>query len=272
MHFYKSMCKFASYKKQIDTPLMNIVINPTYSQFTHFVEELPTEFATNGELIYKSRNEIRKYKAHGIEVAVKRYKVPVFVNRIVYGCFRPTKAERSYSYALKLEELGIGTPAPIAYSESYCSGLLGTCYFVSVMESHEYTMRVFEHATLTEDMLALLYAFAQYTVMLHEKGVHHRDYSPGNILFTKEGEKYHFCLVDINRMQFGKLSRKACLHNFHRICRQDVVVRQLVTYYATLRGWEVESAVKEALRYRAKVLKRKQCKKRFKELFRKKKD
>ncbi len=248
---------------------MKIIINPTYSHLASFVEELPSEFAKKGEIVYKSRNEIRRYDTTTPPVAVKRYKVPIFINRLVYGLFRPTKAERSYRYALRLQELGIGTPSPIAYSEQYKGGLLTTSYFVSEMVGHEYMMRVFERCTLNEEYLTLLHAFAQFTVELHEKGVHHRDYSPGNILFTKRDDGYHFCLVDINRMQFGELSKKTCLRNFHRICGQEVVVRQLVEYYATLRGWEVEAAVKEALRYREKILKRKKRKRELKQLFRK---
>lgn len=246
---------------------MKTIINPAYSQFAPFVEKLPSEFANSGEIVYKSRNEIRRYDTTTPPVAVKRYKVPILINRIIYALFRPTKAERSYRYALRLQELGIGTPTPIAYSEHYKGGLLGTSYFVSEMVSHPYMMRIFEHCTLDQKHLEILNAFAQFTVELHEKGVHHRDYSPGNILFTQQGDNYHFCLVDINRMQFGKLSRKACLRNFHRICGQTEVVKQLVTTYATLRGWDTEPAVKEALQYRDKILKRKQRKRELKQLF-----
>ncbi len=250
---------------------MKIVINPTYSHLASFVEELPSEFAKKGSVVYKARNEIRRYDTTTPPLAVKRYKVPILINRIVYALFRPTKAERSYSYALRLQNLGISTPAPIAYLEQYRGGLLTTSYFVSEMVEHEYMMRVFEHCTLTEEYLTLLHAFAQFTVELHEKGVHHHDYSPGNILFTKREDGYHFCLVDINRMQFGKLSRKACLRNFHRICGQEEVVRQLVVYYATLRGWDIEQSVKEALQYRARILKLRRRRRELKRLFRKKK-
>lgn len=47
-------------------------------------------------------------------------------------------------------------------------------------------------------------AFAEFTARLHEAGILHLDYSPGNILYDKIGEEYHFSLVDINRMHFGE--------------------------------------------------------------------
>lgn len=47
-------------------------------------------------------------------------------------------------------------------------------------------------------------AFAEFTARLHEAGILHLDYSPGNILYDKIGEEYHFSLVDINRMHLAK--------------------------------------------------------------------
>ena len=44
----------------------------------------------------------------------------------------------------------------------------------------------------------------------------HRDYSPGNILFDKIDGEYHFMLVDINRMSFGKISIDMGCANFAR--------------------------------------------------------
>ena len=54
-----------------------------------------------------------------------------------------------------------------------------------------------------EECKDVVKAFAQYTARLHEAGILHRDYSPGNILFDKIDGEYQFSLVDINRMSFG---------------------------------------------------------------------
>jgi len=48
----------------------------------------------------------------------------------------------------------------------------------------------------------------------------HRDYSPGNILFDKIDGEYHFMLVDINRMSFGKISIDMGCANFARLWGQ----------------------------------------------------
>ena len=47
-----------------------------------------------------------------------------------------------------------------------------------------------------------LLAFARYTAALHQAGILHLDYSPGNILIHhNEIDGYSFSLVDVNRMQ-----------------------------------------------------------------------
>ena len=102
--------------------------------------------------------------------------------------------------------------------------------------------------SLTGEGKKVLRAFAAYTVRLHEAGVLHEDYSPGNIAFEIAGDKVSFSLFDINRMHFGRLSRKRCLHNLCRITPSIVVLSYLAGEYARLRGWNVEESVAEALR------------------------
>jgi serine/threonine protein kinase len=63
--------------------------------------------------------------------------------------------------------------------------------------------------------------FARFTADLHQKGIFHKDYTPGNILFGKVGDHYEFELVDLNRMKFGKVSLKDGYKNLHRLCFND---------------------------------------------------
>ena len=95
---------------------MKLVLNPSYCQLRNFVQKLPISFPTLGDCIYKARNELRKFSYEGQWYVVKNYKVPLFINRIAYTFFRPSKASRAYEYALKLRSMGIETPAPVAIS------------------------------------------------------------------------------------------------------------------------------------------------------------
>lgn len=49
---------------------------------------------------------------------------------------------------------------------------------------------------------ALLKAFAKYTSQLHMRGIVHKDYSPGNILwkYNEVSGEYSFYIVDVNKM------------------------------------------------------------------------
>ena len=69
--------------------------------------------------------------------------------------------------------------------------------------------------TEVPDYKQMIRAFAAFTYGLHSKGVYHKDYSPGNILFTRDGAgKYHFYMVDINRMEFGVKDKRKLYRNF----------------------------------------------------------
>ena len=171
------------------------------------------------------------------------------INRFIYGTFRKSKARRSFEYAHVLEEKGFRTPSAVAYIEERRCGLFAESYLVTLNEEYPQMMRRFlSDESLTDEGKMVLRAFAAYTVRLHEAGVLHEDYSPGNIAFEIAGDKVSFSLFDINRMHFGRLSRKRCLHNLCRITPSIVVLSYLAGEYARLRGWNVEESVAEALR------------------------
>ena len=142
---------------------MKLVLNPSYCQLRNFVQKLPISFPTLGDCIYKARNELRKFSYEGQWYVVKNYKVPLFINRIAYTFFRPSKASRAYEYALKLRSMGIETPAPVAYIELKSGGLLQHSFFVSENCSYPRMMREFEEGGIAgrEDILE---AFAAFTV------------------------------------------------------------------------------------------------------------
>ncbi len=225
---------------------MKFVLNPSYYHLEDFIENLPQSFPTLGECIYKARNELRKFSYEGRWYVVKNYKVPLFINRIAYTFFRSGKACRAYEYALRLRAMGIETPAPVAYIEIKSGGLLWHSFFVSENCPYPRMMREFDGGGIAgrEDILK---AFAAFTVKLHEKGVLHLDYSAGNILFDKREEGIVFSILDLNRMRFVSMTPKQCLANFNRFCRDESVVRYVVSEYARLRGWDEEASIEEAL-------------------------
>ena len=227
---------------------MKIVINPVYKNLESFVSNIPELFDQEGELVYIARNQLKHFNVEGYDVIVKRYREPHLVNRIAYTYFRPSKAKRAYEYAFKLLKLGVDSPAPIAYIEQYKSGLLTYGYFVSVYEKNYSVIRDFMSGIQTDELL--LKALSLYIADLHAKGILHLDMSPGNILYLKEADNYHFTLIDINRMQFlPSVSTIKRYKSFKRLAENESVLTIIAKLYAEAAHLNVTEAVMEINRY-----------------------
>jgi tRNA A-37 threonylcarbamoyl transferase component Bud32 len=221
---------------------METVINPTYSILNSFVANIPTLFDQEGELVYAARNQLKRYSVEGYDIIVKRYKVPHLINRIVYTFFRPSKAKRAYEYALKLLELGVNTPAPIAYIEQKSFGLLNHGYFISIYEKDYTDIRALMTGAQTND--ALLQELSSYIAEFHNKGVLHFDMSPGNILYKEVDNHFDFTLIDINRMQFlTTIPNKKRFKSFKRLSENKAVLTKIAKLYASAAKLDETEAV-----------------------------
>lgn len=118
-----------------------------------------------------------------------------------------------------LLEKGFETPVPIAYVEERKFGLIAHSYFISKQSPYRRNFYEFGNADVNYCRDVII-SFARYTANLHQAGILHRDYSPGNILFDYIDGEYHFTLVDINRMTFGKISVEMGCANFARLWGQ----------------------------------------------------
>ena len=63
-------------------------------------------------------------------------------------------------------------------------GLIGHSYFMSIQSPYRYNFCQFGNADI-ESCADVVTAFAEFTARLHEAGILHLDYSPGNILYDK---------------------------------------------------------------------------------------
>jgi serine/threonine protein kinase len=96
----------------------------------------------------------------------------------------------------------------------------------------------------------ILLAFGRFTCTLHDLGVLHRDYSPGNILVVTSDDpgQYRFELVDLNRMSFGALSLQQRMHNLRLLWAGDDDLQVVVRGYAEVFGQPTNTLLKAALR------------------------
>lgn len=234
---------------------IQITIHPAYKVFTPFVENIHAEFEQSGVTIYKERNEIKVYDVDGTKVNVKRFALPIWINRFAYTYVRPSKAERSYRYASLLREKGVDTPDPIAEIRLYEGGLLSYSYFISRQEIGYDTLYHFGNVPLAGNE-EVVKALARYTAQLHQKEFYHKDYSPGNILYRVTEEEVKFSIVDINRMKFGPVAIEKGCAAFARLWGQDDFFELLAREYAKARNADMERCIQWVFAYRRKFWKK----------------
>ena len=233
---------------------MKLIIHPEYNRLSDWLKEIPSFFSTQGETIYKSRNELKVLDTDFGKVVIKSFRVPHIINRFAYSFLRPSKAKRSYVYSLEIINRGFKTPQPIAYIELFKMGLLSESYYVSVYSDY-LLMRNFNFIKeLTEEDIEILRAFACFTARLHEKNIYHTDYSNGNILYKKEGENVFFDLIDVNRIQIKKVTEKMAYKAFHRMDLSIEMLEIVAKEYALQRRMDVEKSIVEIKRLNLKTM------------------
>jgi len=235
---------------------MNLVINPEFSCLKDWIKEIPSFFATKGELIYKDRNELKIFDTDFGKMVVKSFQIPHIINRFAYSFLRSSKAERSYKYSFEIINRGIETPQPVAYIELFSAGLLSESYYVSTYSDY-LSLKYFSYdKKLKEEDYEILKAFANFTVILHEKEIYHTDYSNGNILYKKEGENIFFELIDLNRIKFKKVTERMAYKAFHRLDLSIEMLEIIANEYASLRRMDTEKSFFEIKRLNLKTMKK----------------
>lgn len=232
---------------------MKIILNPQYEFLKDFITNLPDMFSQSGKAVYQARNKLKVFTINDLSINVKKYKVPNFINRIVYSFFRPSKAKRAYLYALHLLEKGIDTPAPVAYIEKQRNGLFYEGYFISLQSPYTHDFRNFWQGKV-QGHEEILTAFALFTAQLHKNVILHKDYSPGNILYEKKHNEICFSLVDLNRMKFGYIDEDLGCHSFERLFDSEEILRFVVAVYASERGFDVKRCQDKVLIYHKRYM------------------
>lgn len=228
-----------------------IILNQRFQNIESFIRSIPQYFEqSEGEVIYKGRNELRKIKYEGCDYIIKSFRSPNFINRFVYGIFRPSKAKRSYEHACLFLKIGVGTPYPVGYMNIRKGILFDKSYFITLVSecTHVY-YELFEKKFDYED--EVLRELARVTANLHAHGLAHKDYGRGNILFEKTPEGIRIELVDLNRLSIGPLDLKASCKNMERLPATPHMHRVFAEEYAKLRGFDIEECYQLLIKYRS---------------------
>lgn len=218
-----------------------MTVHPNFQSLSSFIYDLPSQFDNEGMSIYKGRNELKKYTEAGCELIVKSYRRPIFINRIIYGLFRASKAERSYEYALKFLNAGIGSPFPVGFINVRRGFLLEKSYFISLKSQCNLQYTDFKKQDFTYRK-EILEAIGITTAVMHEHGFLHKDYSAGNILFRDE-LPVPIEIIDLNRMRFGHIDMEKGCKNFERLPGSQEMFAAIGRAYAHRRGMDEKKCI-----------------------------
>ena len=215
---------------------MRIIISRNYESERQEIIRLVENFNAEGEVLFKSRNQIKLFQLGERTINIKSFRIPNAVNKIAYKFFRKSKAERSFTYAQILEEKGVGTPSPIGFTEENTAFTFGKSFYISEQIDADLTFRELVTNANYPDHEKILKAFTRFTFELHEKEIQFLDHSPGNTLIQKVNGDYQFYLVDLNRMNFKKLSFDERMLNFSRLTPKKEMIEVMADEYSKLIG------------------------------------
>lgn len=245
------------------------IISQKYVSEVDLVKNAINNFDENPEILGAAeRNVIKIVEIGGKKHTIKSFKVPNYVNQIVYNFFRKPKAQRSYEYANKLLELAINTPFPVAYQLDTKFFLFKKSYYVSELVKCDLTYRELTTDFSIPDHEAILRAFTRFTFELHEKGIHFLDHSPGNTLIQTHNGNYKFYLVDLNRMEFKLLDFETRIKNFAKLTIHKSMIEIMSDEYAKCMGEDYNKVLslmwQETEAFQEKYHRKRRLKKRLK--------
>jgi tRNA A-37 threonylcarbamoyl transferase component Bud32 len=218
-------------------------VNNEFSQLEAFTLSLPETFDRIGTVIHGNRNVVKKVTIPEGIFVIKNYRGMYFFNRLAYSLFRKSKAERSYIYSTTLNEKGIITPAPVSWLNCYAGGLLTQSYFISVFSSHPTLMQVLNDHQDNTFRASVFHHLAAFTMRLHNLGIYHYDYSLGNLLVIQLPDKIDFAMVDLNRIQFQKVSYRKAVQNFSTLNITVEEMNLVISEYAKLASQSPQDSV-----------------------------
>ncbi len=234
-------------------------------EYRELVLNIKRWFNNSTATLFDKRNVIKVVEFEGKKFVVKSFKLPNPINSVAYRYFRKSKAKRSYENSIELLKRGINVPKPIGYVE-FGGLVLRKSFFISELLEFDFEIRDVLRDEDFEDRKRILKEFTKFSYSLHQKGIYHLDYSPGNILITKKGGNYSFALVDLNRVKFLNFSDELRFKSLSRFSASNVDIELIAKEYAELSGITEEFAKNALNKYHQKHQEYLQRKKRLKKI------
>ena len=95
-----------------------------------------------------------------------------------------------------------------------------------------------------EEKKRLRHDLVDFTLQLHLNKVLPLDYNPKNIFYRKTNGKYHFALIDINRLKLGKVPGiRMSMNAFSQLGIPADDFMKIIPLYAEQRGFDIEECI-----------------------------
>ena len=195
--------------------------------------------------LFKKRNVIKLLEYNNDKYVIKSFKIPHFINKIVYRFFRDSKAKRSYDNSVRLLELNVNTPKPIGYIEFNSLLFFQESFYVSEFFDYDFEIRAVFKDKKFQDRENILKNFVEFSYDLHNKGVYHIDYSPGNILVKKIDGEYLFYIIDVNRMKFLEFDIALRMKSMSKLTSNNEDNQFMVEYYSNISNLDKQLLIKK---------------------------
>jgi len=219
------------------------IINLSYQDL---ITNIKTYFQDEKNItLFQKRNTIKIVIFQNKQYVVKSFKIPHLLNQIVYKFFRDSKAKRSYENSVKLINLNINTPKPIGYIEFSSPFLFQESFYISEFFNYDFEIRAVFNDKEFKDREKILKEFIIFSYDLHQKGIYHIDYSPGNILVKQENSSYIFSIIDVNRMKFLKMDIKLKMKSLSKLTKDDEDNTLLLHFYHKVSNIPLEELEKD---------------------------
>lgn len=181
-------------------------------------------------VIYQGRNTLTRLTIAGREIVAKAFPAPRTLLTRVQRIGRESKAVRAFDHAQRMQQLGIGTPEPLAALEADDDG---RGWYLCAWADGCTTFRDASRSTAPDD-LPLCTALGTFIGRMHHIGAYHYDSTPGNILYRPGQQPPDFLVVDCNRMRFGRVGVWAALRTLAQLDWHG----RLLDSYCSARGWQ----------------------------------
>jgi hypothetical protein len=216
--------------------------------FEPLFKNLGESFEEIEDTIYRGRNVLKRLTRGQEKLIVKSFACPNVVNRYIYRWVRKSKARRAFENAIELTKLNVITPSPIGYVEYHRGSFLAQSFYVYAEWRADSTVREVITDPQFPDRAKILAGLGEFAWKLHNKNINFRDFSPGNILF-RYSKFVEFCLVDINRIKFERLSLRKRMQTFARLWLNDRDLLIVVAGYTEASGDSEARCLRLAQRY-----------------------